>query len=67
MFAARPAAHTRSIGEPDPYGIGLHIVQNERVRILRELERHSAEKSASPAFLAALRELVQEAEADLDD
>jgi len=65
-FAAGPAEHTRSIAEPHPYGIRLHIVQHERVRILREVERHAAERSAPPAFLAALRELLQEAEGELD-
>ena len=48
-------------------GIGLQVHLDERVRMLRHLERIAAGVSgASPTVIAAIRQLLVEAEAALD-
>lgn len=46
-------------------GLGIATAHDERVRMLRELERRAAEGPSTPtAFLVAVRELLMEAEAE---
>jgi hypothetical protein len=46
-------------------GLGIATAHDERVRMLRHLERRAAEGPSTPtAFLVAIRELLMEAEAE---
>ena len=46
-------------------GLGIATSHDERVRMLRHLERRAAEGPSTPtAFLVAIRELLMEAEAE---
>jgi hypothetical protein len=55
------------MGVAHPLGLGLQTNLNERIRMLRQLERIAAEVSAaSPTALMAVRALLNDAEAELD-
>ena len=46
-------------------GLGIATAHDERVRLLRQLERRAAEGQSTPtAFLVAIRELLMEAEGE---
>jgi hypothetical protein len=46
-------------------GLGIATAHDERIRLLRELERRAAEAPNTPTtFLVSIRELLMEAEAE---